>query len=287
MKVKALALAACVLIVGGLVVSAGHPPKGYLPDIGKQTFEWAYDVTQDWDGERGIGPCPGPNQLMGGAPASGVLDGLELVFEHYEEFLQFDLASIVSGAATGAYIATEVEEGAGDTAYSLASSMSGGFLIITNAANEDDGTSIQMNGEPFKLADNKPLWFGASFKCVEATDADWLIGLCITDTALLGGMTDGLYFEKLDGSTTVSFVTEKDSTETTGTIAVDDAAFHTVGFYFDGNGSVIPWYDGAQFTAHTTNIPDDEQLTLSFECLNGEAVAHAAYIDWIRVVQAR
>ena len=55
-----------------------------------------------------------------------------------------------------------------------------------------------------------------------------LIGLSVTDTAMLGGLANGIYFECLDGATGISAVTESGSSETQsdslGTLA-DDTFF--------------------------------------------------------------
>ncbi|MCJ7484821.1 MAG: hypothetical protein MUQ25_01460, partial [Candidatus Aminicenantes bacterium] len=86
--------------------------------------------------------------------------------------------------------------------------VAGGELLITTAGADDDGVSLQTTGEAFYLTENDPLYFGCKVKISEATEADLLIGVCITDTTLLGGMTDGIYFEKLDAGTGVSAVSE-------------------------------------------------------------------------------
>ena len=61
-----------------------------------------------------------------------------------------------------------------------------------------------------------------------------LLGLIITDTTIIDGTTDGIYFRKADGATSIELVIEKDSTETT--VSCGDAAddtFMTLGYYYD------------------------------------------------------
>src|ERR1044072_3407483 len=104
---------------------------------------------------------------------------------------------------------TLVEAGAGESTITKPDGVDGGLMFTTDAA-EDDGINAQLKGEMFKLNTAcKALYFYARLKASEATQLDWLIGLCITDTTLLGGMTDGIYFEKLDGGTGISFTTEQ------------------------------------------------------------------------------
>ncbi len=179
---------------------------------------------------------------------------------------------------------TAVEAGAGTSTAVLADNT----LLLTTAANEDDGPSLQLKAEAFDMATGNKTYFGINFQASDATQSDFLVGLCITDTALLGGMTDGAYFECLDGSTDINFVLEKDSTETTSAAAVGtfaDTTNVTLEFIFDGT-NVDAWVNGTlQTRLVATNIPDDEQLTPSIEFLAGEAVAKTMTINWLRVIQ--
>lgn len=184
---------------------------------------------------------------------------------------------------------TVVEVGAGDSTAALDTS-AGGKLIITTAANEDDGLNMQLKGEAFKLESAKPCYFGIKLQVSDATQSDLLVGLCITDTTLLGGMTDGVYFECLDGSTDINFVLEKNSTETTSASAVGtlaNATDVTLEFLWDGT-YVNCYVDGVEQTRLAiTNLPDDEVLTPSIHFLAGEAAAKTCSVEWLRVIQLR
>lgn len=205
----------------------------------------------------------------------------EDVVKYDEDFTDTVAAS---DAITG-WTITLVEAGAGETTVARTDG-SGGQLLLTTDANEDDGVNLQKTGESFKFHASNKVYFGCRFKSGEATQSDILIGLCITDTTLLGGMTDGVYFEKLDGGTGVSFVTEKDSTETqTDSLATFAADTWTlVEFYFNGT-SVYASINGTLVATHTTNIPDDEDLTPSIHFLAGSAAVETMTIDWIRAIQ--
>jgi hypothetical protein len=188
-----------------------------------------------------------------------------------------------TGDLTG-WTHTAVEAGAGTSTAVLADNT----LLITTAGNEDDGVTLQVKGEAFDLASGNYTYFGVKLQTSEATQADLLVGLCITDTTLTGGMTDGVYFECLDGSTDINFVLEKDSTETTSAAAVGtlaDATDVTLEFLFDGT-YVDAWVNGVlQTRLATTNLPDNEQLTPSIEYLNGSAAADTCTIKWLRAIQ--
>jgi len=204
------------------------------------------------------------------------------VFKHI-----LNTAALPTDDSTGdptEFTLTAVEAGAGTSTAALAD----GKLVLTTAGNEDDGPSIQLKGEAFDFASGNLVYFGIKFQVSEAAQSDFLAGLCITDTALLGGMTDGVYFECLDGSTDINFVLEKDSTETTSASAVGtlaDATDIVLEFLFDGT-NVDCYVNGAVKTRlATTNLPDNEQLTPSVEFLTGAASAETMSIAWMRTIQ--
>lgn len=207
------------------------------------------------------------------------------VIKWEERFLNSGLAA--ADAPVG-WNVTLVEAGAGESTITKPDGVDGGLLITTDA-NEDDGVNLQLDGESFKLNSScQALYFYARLRASEATQSDFLVGLCITDTTLLGGMTDGIYFEKLDGGTGISFVTEKDSTETQtdslGTFAADTDV--TLEFYYDkATATVYAFINGVQVAAHTTNICDDEDLTPSIHFLAGATTAKTLTIKQMRAIQ--
>lgn len=181
------------------------------------------------------------------------------------------------------YTMTVVETGGGD---SLVALTDGKFVLTTDAA-EDDGINLQLKGEAFDLADNNLVYYGIKFRVSDATQSDFIVGLCITNTALLGGMTDGVYFRKVDGSTDVKLVLEKNSTETeSAAIATAaDATDMVLEFVFDG-ANIDSWVNGVQQTRLAqTNLPDDEQLTPSIHFLTGAAAAKTMSVAWARAIQ--
>lgn len=201
-------------------------------------------------------------------------------FTHYHD----DFHSFVAGDWT----ITETEAGAGDAAEAITDGV-GGLLLITCDAADDDSVELQKVGEAWKLASGKACWFEARLKISDATQSDLFVGLNITDTTLIDGTTDGVSFRKADGSTALSFVTEKNSTETTTasihTVVAD--TFFRVGFYFDGVSTVYGYVNGLLVATHTTNIPDDEELCVSIAIQNGEAVAKTLTLDYVKVLAVR
>lgn len=167
----------------------------------------------------------------------------------------------------------------------------GGLLIITNAAADDDASFSQKVGESFLMEAGKPAVFKARFKVSDATQSDFVIGLQVTDTTPLDA-TDGIYFIKADGSTSVSAVCRKNATTgstslTAATIASD--TFVTLGWYYDGKASVHVFVNDAQvgtLDGSSTYLPDTE-LTVSFGVQNGEAVAKTMTLDYILASKSR
>ena len=168
----------------------------------------------------------------------------------------------------------------------------GGVLALLTDDLSTDSIDVQKVGEAFKLTTGKPLYFESRFavNCTDIDNPTVVVGLCITDTDLTGGMSDGVYFIKDNGNANLDFVAEKDSAETekadTGVDLVDNT-FVTVGFYFDGSGNVTPYINGTAGTSQSTDVPDDEELCVSFAMLNGEAAANTLRIDYVKVVQNR
>jgi len=165
----------------------------------------------------------------------------------------------------------------------------GGLLLITNTAADDDLVALQKKGESFRFATGKKLFFEARFKVSDATQSDVVMGLQITDTTPLD-VTDGVFFIKADGSTSVSLLVEKNNTATTtasvATMAND--TFVRLGFYYDGVSQIQYFVNGVLGGASaTTNLVDDEDLTISFAIQNGEAVAKTMTVDYVFVAKER
>jgi hypothetical protein len=164
----------------------------------------------------------------------------------------------------------------------------GGLLLLTNTAADNDLVALQKVGESYRFASGKKLFFEGRFKVSNATESDVVMGLQITDTTPLD-VSDGVFFLKSDGSTTISLLVEKNGTATTtsvGTLA--DDTYIRLGFYYDGNSSIQAFVNGTYVaTSATTNLVDDEDLTISFALQNGNAVARTMTVDYVYVAKER
>lgn len=183
---------------------------------------------------------------------------------------------------------TTTEDGAGSATEALTNA-DGGVLLITNDDADNDADFFQKVGESFKFAAGKRLLFSARFQVSDATQSDFVMGLQITDTTPLA-VSDGVYFQKDDGDASLDFHVTKDSTSTdaTAVATVADATYLTVGFYYDGKSTVEYSVDGVVLgSVATTNLPDDEELTISFGIQNGAAAAKTMSVDYIFAAKER
>lgn len=184
----------------------------------------------------------------------------------------------------GDWVVTETQAGATQAL----TDADGGVLLLTNSAADNDLVTLQLSKETFKFAVNKPLFFKARFAVSDVTQSDLVIGLQITDTTPLA-VTDGVYFSKADGAATLNFNVVKNSTATTASAIATlvNATYITVAFYYNGVDKIF-YAASTDSNAPTilgksvvTNLPDDEELTISFALQNGEAVAKTMSVDYI------
>ena len=130
----------------------------------------------------------------------------ENVVSYIEDFVNLPVDDTTGDPL--AWTTTVVEAGSGTTTFA-STDASGGKAIITTAGNEDDGGNYQLNGESFETTSDQDLYFGTKLAINDADNTDIIVGLAVTDTTLLGGLADGIYFESVDGSASISTVTAR------------------------------------------------------------------------------
>lgn len=196
----------------------------------------------------------------------------------HQYFNDFDIYT------AGDWTVTETQAGATQAI----TNADGGILALVNSAADDDLNAIQLSKETFKFEANKELWFKCRFKVSDATQSDLVVGLQITDTTPLD-VTDGVFFLKSDGSTTLSLLVEKNDTATTTTAAtLADDTYVVVGYYYNGIDRIDIFVNESRVASSvTTNLPDDEELTISLAVQNGEAAAKTLSIDYVFIAKKR
>lgn len=188
---------------------------------------------------------------------------------------------MLAAGTPAAYTTTLV--GASTTA--LVGGALGGALLITTAAAENDGVNMQALGEAFLPIAGNRMYFGAKLQISNATESDFLVGLTITSTAALGGVTDGIYFRKIDGTTACTFVVETASTETsTAALTVVAATDYILEWVWDG-AAITFYVDGVLTgTPAVTNIPTVEYMSPIIEFLTGSGNARTMTVSWMRAI---
>ena len=190
---------------------------------------------------------------------------------------------------SGDWTITTTEAGSGAATEALASTSAGGLLLITNDDADNDLDFFNLKTEAFKFVAGKKTFFKARFAVSDATQSDFVMGLQITDTTPLA-VSDGVYFMKDDGDASLDFHVEKDGSDTTASAisTVSDDTFLIVGFFYDGKSAIEYYVDDVKLgTSVTTNLPDDEELAVSFGIQNGAAAAKTMTVDYIFVSQER
>jgi|TARA_R100000700_G_scaffold2062_3_gene4587 hypothetical protein len=185
---------------------------------------------------------------------------------------------------SGDWTVTTTEAGTGSASEAITSG-AGGHLLLTNAAGDNDLDFLQLKGEAFKLSTSKRAYFSARFKVSDVDQSDFVIGLGITDTTPLD-TTDGVFFISADGDAGLDFLVEKDNTNTSteDVATMADDTFITVSFFLDPDRSSQVYYsvnNADPVGVTNANLPDDEELTVSFGIQNGEAAAKTMTIDYV------
>jgi hypothetical protein len=173
--------------------------------------------------------------------------------------------------------------------------VAGGAVLITADNAENDGMTIQLGdelagaGESLSFALRYPTYFHITLQINDVDQTDFIAGVCITDTTLLGGMTDGIYFRSVDESAVVNFVLEQDSAETvTAVNTMTDATDVVLEFSYLADGNVYVYVNTALMAtiADTdANFCNDELLRLSLEFLTGEAIANTCTVKRFGFIQ--
>ena len=184
---------------------------------------------------------------------------------------------------SGDWTITTTEAGTGSATEAVTSS-AGGALLLTNAAGDNDLDFLQLKGEAFKLSTSKRAYFSARFKVNDVDQSDFVMGLGITDTTPLD-TTDGVFFISADGDAGLDFLVEKDNSATTteDVATMADDTFITVTWFIDPDTSKVYYSinNAEPVAVANTNLPDDEELTVSFGIQNGEASAQTMTIDYV------
>lgn len=218
------------------------------------------------------------------ALGSFILPDPTSVFTYFNDFISFTADD---------WVITTVEGGGGNASEVISNSLYG-QLVITNDDAAPDADWFQYAGgtgavvEQFSFGAER-VWFKTRFKVSDATQSNIVFGLQITDTSPMA-VSDGVYFRKDDGDAFLDLVVVKNSTETVLTAIATLVAdtFVEVAFFYDPLVGVTAFVDNVnKGTAALTNLPNDENLAVSFGIGNGEAAAKVLTVDYVLAAQER
>lgn len=167
------------------------------------------------------------------------------------------------------------------------------LFLMTTGATEYNGYSSQVKGTTFAATSNKPFYFGGKFTISDATQTDFLFGLCGTDTTLTAASAahavavsaGGFFFSKIDGSTAITFNVYTTSVATSSmAVGTMTTGAHTYECYFDGEYMNV-YFDSALVGRTNASIPASV-CTPSISFRAGEAAAKTLECGWLKAIQA-
>jgi hypothetical protein len=169
-----------------------------------------------------------------------------------------------------------------------ATDASGGALLLTTDAADNDGINFQMSNESFLPSTAKSLYFGVRLTMSEATQSDIFVGLAVKNTTILASLPVRIGFRSVDASAAIAFESEgaaETTIENVGTLV--DATAIVLEFLWDHAAGEARYYvDGVQKGSVLlgTSLPNAE-MAPAIHFLTGAASAETCAIDWIRVIQ--
>lgn len=188
----------------------------------------------------------------------------------------------------------------------VADNETGGALVLTMAATDNSADQLQWGtsttSELFLPVTGKKAWFKTRFKVSDATQSDFLMGLAVHDTTLISAgtglgddVTDGIFFYKDDGSTSIKLSCQKNATTgqtSPATVGTCTTSYMTLGWEWDGVRYIKGFFNDVHtctldLTATASTYLPDTNLTISMAMMNGEAVSKIMTIDYIFVAQER
>lgn len=166
----------------------------------------------------------------------------------------------------------------------------GGVLRAVTGATSGNSDFFQLVNETFLFEAGKQLFFKGRIRTNSAILSEIVLGLQITDTTP-AAVSDGVFFIKPDhDDATFDLLVTKNSTVTTVSEVATIVAntWLTLGFHYDGKSKIRVFADDVHVgTAAVTNLPDDEEMTISFGVQNGSGAARQLDVDYIFVAKER
>ena len=191
-------------------------------------------------------------------------------FDDFCEYLASDWTITTTGLGTSALTFTEPN----------------GALLITNGAAAPDASWYQ-GGGAVAIAAGKQAFFAIRFKINDVLASVFQAGLILTDTTPLDA-TDGIFFQKANGSAAVSATVAQAAaganlTVNSGITTLVNDTYAVLAFHWNGKDEVAFYKNNVKISTiavTSANIPD-ALLRLSFGLQNGEAIAKNMTVDYV------
>lgn len=199
---------------------------------------------------------------------------------------------------------TELDDGTSGT--DLATDEAGGVWSLVTAAADNDYKARSSIGEHFLFAADKPLLFDCRVKISEGTEDEAAFWVGLTDTLTTGGFQantsgplasyDGALWFKNEAGTTLNFENSNASTQDTEAdiFTFPDDTWLRLAFFFDGVGSIRPYYNlagGMDLTEGpltTISLTGLEEMHAVVGVKAGPTAAAETFkVDYVRVAQVR
>ena len=205
-------------------------------------------------------------------------------FEDFDEY-----ANTTGGVADTPWVDTFVNS----SSIAVVADEPFGAIIMTNTGADNDMAQIQWQTENFTIAAGKKAWFKTRIKCSDATQSDWLVGLAVLDTSLMGategaGVTDGIFFSKDDGDTQIDLQVQKAANTQVrkANLGTATTSYQVLGWEWDGVRYVKGFLNDVQvctldLTATASAYMPDTPITVSVAIMNGEGAAKTMTIDYL------
>lgn len=208
-------------------------------------------------------------------------------------------------ADMGDWLVTVVDTGGGTESIVISDDEPGGVVTLTTSSALNDSLECQLNGEAWKVAADKDIYFKCRLKLADADSTDWFVGLATTDTDVIGtatemigfgsgatlegGATGDIYFGSGDGMTAaIDDSTNGGSWSDSGDDGADDT-FFTVAFRVVSNGQIKFFVnnDYVGSVSSSGDIPDSDAVTLTMAVRADGAAQHTMEVDYIYCGQER
>lgn len=166
-----------------------------------------------------------------------------------------------------------------------------GVQTYTTGGADGDGVQLASNGEPFALAAGRRTILQARIKTDDADLTQLFFGLSTgAGTLVSDALADdhlGFLIDTADGNLDTTTSKNATATANAAVTTISDDTWVELSIWVYGTDKVKFFVDGSLVATHTTNLPDDENLSLILEMQAPTAAARVFSADFVFAVQDR